>query len=44
MNIILPMILWTWGLTPYWVNLTASILCTIGLAVKLINATLEVMK
>ena len=27
MEILIPFVLWTWGLTPVWVNVVGTILC-----------------
>ena len=33
--IIMLLILWTWGLTPLWVNIVATTLCGINLIMKI---------
>ncbi len=31
------MVLWTWGLTPLWVNIIASVICAIDVIAKTIK-------
>lgn len=31
MPILMILILWTWGLTPTWVNIVGTILCSLGI-------------
>lgn len=32
------MILWTWGLTPLWVNITGTVLCGLNILIKSLAA------
>ena len=41
---LLIMILWTWGLTPLWVNITGTILLGIRILLKILKIMIEVMK
>ena len=40
MMIIMLLVLWTWGLTPLWVNIVATFLCGINLIMKLFGYSL----
>lgn len=40
-TIILLLILWSWGLTPLWVNIAATVLIGIKISLKLLKLILE---
>lgn len=44
MTILLIMILWTWGLTPLWVNIVGSILLGLKFSISIIKETIEIVK
>ena len=35
LGLVVALIVWTWGLTPLWVNIVASVLLFIGITTKL---------
>ncbi len=35
MSVLMIMILWTWGLTPLWVNIVGTILCVLKICVNI---------
>lgn len=37
MAIITILVLWTWGLTPIWVNTIGTVLCGVNLLIQLID-------
>lgn len=41
MSVLMIMILWTWGLTPLWVNIVGTVLMVINATLKGINITVE---
>ena len=41
MYIIAIMVLWTWGLTPAWVNILATIICGLKVVCDVVNAWLD---
>ena len=44
MTILLIMILWTWGLTPLWVNIVGSVLLGLKLSISIIKEIIEIIK
>lgn len=42
MNIIALLVLWTWGLTPTWVNVVSTVLLSINILAKFLNFCLKV--
>lgn len=44
MTILLIMILWTWGLTPLWVNIVGSVLLGLKLSISIIKETIKIVK
>ena len=44
MTILLIMILWTWGLTPLWVNIVGSVLLGFKLSISIIKETVKIVK
>ena len=37
MSILMIMILWTWGLTPLWVNIVGTVICGLDILFKIID-------
>lgn len=44
MTILLIMILWTWGLTPLWVNIVGSVLLGLKISISIIKETIKIVK
>ncbi len=44
MTILLIMILWTWGLTPLWVNIVGSVLLGLKLSISIIKEIIKIIK
>lgn len=44
MSIVAILVLWTWGLTPLWVNITGSILLGLKIAFSILKDILEIAK
>ena len=44
MTILLIMILWTWGLTPLWVNIVGSVLLGLKLSISIIKEIIKIVK
>ena len=38
MNMLTIMVLWTWGLTPVWVNVVGTVLCGLRIAINLLTS------
>ena len=38
------MILWTWGLTPLWVNIVGSVLLGIKISISIIKEIIKIVK
>lgn len=41
MNILAILILWTWGLTPSWVNLVGTVIFGVRIVIDIINAYID---
>lgn len=44
MSVLMIMILWTWGLTPLWVNIVGTILCGLKILGFILNLTKEIVE
>lgn len=44
LNIIMLLVIWTWGLTPTWVNIISTILISIFLFLQFLKGVLAVCK
>ena len=44
MTLLIVMILWTWGLTPLWVNIVGSVLLGIKISISIIKEIIKIVK
>lgn len=41
MNVLMILILWTWGITPLWVNIAGTCICGFRWVIQFLKAVLE---